>query len=154
SAGARDSAQYPLVIEEPSPLAIATTALPTAAVHTPFVAQLQATGGTAPYFWTVVGLDAVNLTLTPNTGEISGTPETEGQFLLLATVTDQTQAKQVKTVTLTVGPEQTEEEEEEGATLRITTASFPEGTVGTAFTAQLTGSGGKTPYTWSFSSVL
>jgi hypothetical protein len=60
----------PLNITSTSPLADGTTG-------TPYSVTLTKTGGTAPYTWTVTsGSLPSGLTLDPDTGEISGTPDT------------------------------------------------------------------------------
>lgn len=153
--GARDSARYVLKIEEETPLAITTTTLPPASPGEAYAARLEATGGTAPYFWTVAGLDAAGLVLTPNTGELAGMSDTNGQYTLEITVTDQAEAAETLSLAFTVGDGTAEDEEEEdGTELRITTTTLPEGTVGTTYTAQLVGEGGTPPYTWSFTTGL
>lgn len=153
SVGARDSAQYVLKIEEETPLTITTTTLPAASPGEAYATRLEATGGTAPYFWSVTGLDATGLVLTPNTGELTGMSETVGQYTFEITVTDQADASETLSLAFTVG-DGTDEEEEEGTELRITTTTLPEGTVGTAYSAQLVGEGGEIPYTWSFTTAL
>jgi hypothetical protein len=77
------------VVTALSPLVVTTTAIPSATDGVLYSFQLEATGGTAPYTWTVTGGSLpVGLTLSP-TGVLSGTansyPET---YDFTATVND------------------------------------------------------------------
>ena len=63
----------------PAPLSVATAVLPSATAGSPYSAALTATGGTAPYSWSVVaGALPPGLSLSP-TGFISGTPTSSGE---------------------------------------------------------------------------
>ncbi len=119
-------------------VAIASTSLPNGTVATPYSTTLSATGGTAPYTWTMAyGLLPPGLTLN-SSGTISGTPTNMGSYSFTARVTDSTGLKQSKTISILIlGP------------LSITTTSLPSGTVGTAYSATLSATGGTSPYTWS-----
>src|ERR1700757_2739547 len=71
-----------------SPLQITSTALPSAATSTPYNAFLAATGGTAPYIWSLQsGSMPSGLALSP-AGQISGTPAQSGSFTLTLQVKD------------------------------------------------------------------
>lgn len=60
---------------QPPALSITTSTLPNGQVSTPYSATLVATGGTAPYTWSVSsGTLPAGLTLAASTGAISGTP--------------------------------------------------------------------------------
>jgi kumamolisin len=65
-------------------------------VTVPFSKTLLATGGTAPYIWSVQNPLAAplpsGLTLNPSTGTVSGTPTTPGDFHFTIRVTDVTTA--------------------------------------------------------------
>jgi hypothetical protein len=63
---------------------ISTTALSAATVGTPYAAVMTASGGTAPYAWTAVGLPT-GLTMS-STGVISGTPTVGGTYPIGFTV--------------------------------------------------------------------
>ncbi len=73
------------------PLVIATASLPEATLDNAYAATLTAGGGTPPYTWSLAsGSDPLpaGLNLDPATGEISGTPTTEGVARLSVQVTD------------------------------------------------------------------
>ncbi len=142
--GTVDSARYPLAILEESALAIATASLPEAEMDVTYKTKLEATGGAPPYTWNVLGAEPAGLALTPNTGELTGTPTTAGAFTLEVSVIDQTQTTSTKTLTLTVT----------GSGLQIVTTELPDATVDTTYSAQLIGEGGTAPYTWKIAQEL
>ncbi len=142
--GTVDSARYPLAILEESALAIATATLPDAEMDAAYTTRLEATGGTPPYAWTVLGAEPAGVALTPNTGELTGTPATAGTFTLEVGVTDQAQTTSTKTLILTVT----------GSGPQIVTTELPEATVDTTYSAQVTGEGGTAPYTWKIAQEL
>jgi len=126
----------------PAPLAIVTATLPNGTLQSTYNSTLQASGGTTPYTWSVtVGALPTGLTLNAATGQISGVPTTSGTSAFTVTVTDsaaptpQTKSKQFS---ILVNP-----------VLSVSTASLPNGTVGTAYSQQLQSSGGTAPITWS-----
>jgi hypothetical protein len=68
---------------------ISTSSLPAGAVQVAYSAALSATGGTAPYTWSLTGGTlAPGLALSSATGAITGTPTQAGSFLFTATVKD------------------------------------------------------------------
>jgi len=89
-----------------TPLAITTTSLSGATEGQAYSANLQATGGTTPYSWTVSGgaLPA-GVTLNPN-GSLTGTPFVSGNFNFKVQVTDATKPalSDTKSFSLAVGP--------------------------------------------------
>jgi hypothetical protein len=126
----------------PAPLAIVTATLPNGTLQSTYNSTLQVSGGTTPYTWSVtVGALPTGLTLNAATGQISGVPTTSGTSAFTVTVTDsatptpQTKSKQFS---ILVNP-----------VLSVSTASLPNGTVGTAYSQQLQSSGGTAPITWS-----
>ncbi len=71
------------------PFKIWTTALPTAIIGASFNQILSATGGLAPYSWSVaVGSPPAGLNLNSATGEISGAPIETGTYSFTVQVTD------------------------------------------------------------------
>ncbi|HUB31081.1 MAG TPA: putative Ig domain-containing protein, partial [Terracidiphilus sp.] len=132
-----------------SALSITTTTLPNGQVGAIYSTTLTATGGTAPYTWTLTsGTLPAGLSLSASTGAITGTPTTAVTSTPLTfTVTDASNPAQTNSanLTLTVSASGT-------APLSITTPSLPNGQVGTAYSATLTAAGGTTPYSWSVTS--
>jgi large repetitive protein len=128
-----------------TPLTVATAALPGGTVGTAYSQTLVASGGTAPYLWSVsAGALPTGLSLNASTGVISGTPTTSGTASFTVRVTDSanpagtaTQALSITVVAVTP--------------LAVTTTSLPGATVGTAYSMTLAATGGTTPYTWSVS---
>ena len=129
-----------------APLSVATTGLPNGVVGQSYnSAILQSAGGNPPVTWTIsVGALPAGLTLNASTGAITGSPTTAGTTTFTVKATDSTiptAQTATKQLSIQVNP-----------VLSITTASLPNGIVGTAYSATLQSSGGATPITWSVSS--
>ena len=112
----------------PATLTISTASpLPAGTVGTAYSQTVAATGGTAPYAWSItVGALPAGLTLNGSTGAITGTPTTSGtaNFTVQAQDSAGTPQTASKAFALTINP----------ATLTISTASpLTAGTVGTAY---------------------
>ena len=93
-----------------APLLAVANSLPNGNIGGPYDAVLTATGGKAPYTWTVAaGALPAGLTLAPSTGTITGTPNTTGSFTFTMQVTDSNApaltAQQQFTLTPFTGPE-------------------------------------------------
>jgi hypothetical protein len=127
------------------PLSIPALTLPSVTAGTSYSQSLQATGGTAPYTWSISsGRLPAGLTLTPSTGIISGTPTASGTASFTATVRDsESPAKSASLATSIVV---------DATSLKIGTLTLPSVTVGTAYSQTLQATGGTAPYTWSISS--
>ncbi len=120
-------------------LSIATTSLSSATVGTSYSAPLTATGGTAPYSWSLnSGTLPSGLSLSSG-GTIRGTPSTTGTSSFTVKVTDSVSATNTQPLTLTVS----------GTTLSISTTSLSNASVCTAYSASLNAAGGSQPYTWA-----
>ncbi len=128
----------------PATLAVSTTSLPNGTVGTAYSVPLVATGGTAPYVWSLkTGTLPAGLSLSA-AGVISGTPTaTANATGLVFQVTDaNTKTAMSSELSVSVG----------AAPLVITTTSLPNGTVNSAYSATLTATGGTAPYTWTLAS--
>lgn len=133
-------------------LTISLAVPPAAAVGVPYGFSFAATGGTPPYFWTLLPPQNANdvnppgLTLSLLGGILSGTPNqySLGTDYFTVQVTDSAiPAATAKEYTgLSVN-----------RTLKITTNSLPNGTVGVPTDIPLTATGGIPPYTWKGSSA-
>jgi hypothetical protein len=130
---------FTLVISAP-PLSITTTAIPNGVVGVAYSANLAATGGVLPYSWSIVqGSLPAGLTLNATTGIIGGTPTAAGTFSFVAQVLDAQAVGATRGFSVTIL-----------AAVKIaTTSPLPTGTVGAAYSQQLTATGGTPPYTWT-----
>ncbi len=135
--GASSMSQFAITIGPA--LAISTTSLPNGIVGTPYSAQLQATGGVAPYTWSATGLPG-GLTMNA-AGQISGTPSTAGNYTIAAQVTDSSSHTATAQFPVSIA-----------ASLTITTTSLQGGTAGVPYSTSLQASGGTPPYSWSIAS--
>jgi hypothetical protein len=116
------------------------------AVNSPYSVFLTASGGTPPYtFGITSGTLPPGLTFNSGQGLISGTPTTFGQYPFTAQVTDSKSLTGSANVSIAI----------EGAIIincvscNTGTMSLPYGTLNKPYTATLSASGGKAPYTWS-----
>jgi hypothetical protein len=130
-------------------LAPAAGAVATGRINTPgYSQQFTASGGAAPYSYAITaGALPTGLTLTPGSGLLSGTPTQAGTFNFSVTATDSTggagspfSITQAYSVVIY-------------DVVQVTNASpLPNATVGTAYSQQMTASGGNGPaYTFGVS---
>jgi hypothetical protein len=129
-------------------LTITTTMLPDGKINMAYTATLAASGGTAPYTWSLsagTGLPS-GLSLGAN-GIISGTPTEAGQKTFTVQVMDSATPAQSSTTELAISIQPTT-----GTALAITTVALPNGTVGQAYTAMVGATGGTTPYSFTVAS--
>jgi hypothetical protein len=132
---------YTMTVTLP-PLAIATTSLPTAVTGNYNSAGLSATGGLAPYTWTLASGSSLpaGLSLDSSAGVISGTPTMAGSYTFTIQTADSENppATITQVYTLVVAPH-----------VAITTTTLPNGALNTDYLATLTATGGVAPYTWT-----
>lgn len=103
---------------------------------------LTASGGTAPYTFTVSsGTLPAGLTLTP-AGVLSGTPTTAGSTIVTIRATDANGCFIERTYTIVIAPASC-------PVITLVPPTLPTGTVGVAASLQITASGGTGPYTFS-----
>lgn len=126
-----------------APITLAPATLPSGAVNAAYSEQLSASGGTAPYNFTVIsGNLPAGLALSLS-GLLSGTPTQATTTNFTVQAQDARLAIGQITYALTVTP---------GATLTLGPATLPQAFVSAAYSAQLTASGGTAPYTFKLAS--
>jgi hypothetical protein len=135
STGRNDVQTYTLKIVEA--LRLAKPPATVAEVGLDFQLALVATGGTAPYTWSITGLPA-GLTLDAAAGTISGTPTTAGTAALKVTVQDSLGLQNTLELSVPVV-----------AKLTIVKRALLAATVGRAYSARMRVLGGTTPRKWS-----
>ncbi|NJC49813.1 UNVERIFIED_ORG: uncharacterized protein YhjY with autotransporter beta-barrel domain [Xanthomonas campestris] len=130
---------YSLNIAAP-PIVIAPSTLPAATRGTAYSQALSASGGTAPYTYTLAsGTLPAGLTLASN-GTLSGTATVEGSFNFTVTATDAGSFTGDQAYSLTVA----------GPNLVLPASSLPAGTAGQAYSAAITSAtGGTAPYSYA-----
>jgi hypothetical protein len=126
-----------------APLQVDTSYVPNATNGVFYSQTLQASGGSAPYSWSIPYYSygpPPGLTLA-NNGVLSGTPATNGTFGFYVRVTDAASnvADSPNPLLLDVL----------SPPLQITNLSLPSGTVGVAYSARLGAAGGQPPCNWS-----
>lgn len=136
SAGAVVTKDVTITIAPPG-LALPGGTLPGGQVGVSYSAQVTATGGAPPFTYSGSGApDGIGVS---SSGAIAGTPTTDGTFSVSITATDATGAKATGAYSIIILPPK----------LTVTTASLPDGTVGVAYSATLTSSGGTRGFTWT-----
>ncbi|OFW03357.1 MAG: hypothetical protein A3G20_05600, partial [Acidobacteria bacterium RIFCSPLOWO2_12_FULL_59_11] len=122
-----------------SAISVTTTALSDGTVSAAYSQTLSASGGKTPYAWSLAtGTLPAGLSLAGATGEISGTPTAAGTSNFTVQVTDANSAVATRALSIVIY----------GA-ISVTTASLPDGMVGSSYNQTLSAAGGKTPYAWS-----
>jgi hypothetical protein len=128
----------------PTSVLIGTLSLPQGTVQTAYSASLTASGGTLPYQWSLTaGSLPAGLNLNGGTGIISGSPSGSGTINFTVTVQDAKQQTASANLAITINTSGS------SSTPRVTTSSLSAGTVGTAYLAVVSASGGTLPYQWS-----
>jgi hypothetical protein len=126
------------------PLIVTTGSLPGGTLSTPYSATVTASGGIAPYTWSIsVGSLPPGLSLNSSTGLISGTPTVTGTSSFTVKVTDsETPTARSATANLSIVISNL-------PPLQITTTSLPSGTDHSPYNATVNATGGLQPYSWS-----
>ena len=125
-----------------SSLAVTTTALPGGTTGVPYSQAAAASGGTAPYTWSLASGALPAGVLLSSAGVIAGTPAAAGTFSFTATVTDAASGTAARALTLTVS-----------SVLTVTTLTLAAAITGTPYRAALTAAGGTgSGYTWAVTS--
>jgi len=144
-----DSSPTPLTVQKTFTitfsltLTITTLSLPGGTVGVAYPSTpVLATGGATPYSWSITsGALPPGLQLNSSTGAISGTPTASGTNLFTVTVTDANGQSTGTQLSIAV--------QAAASPLTITSPASLTATVGTAFSQNLTATGGSPPYTWS-----
>ena len=102
--------------------------------------SVSASGGTAPYSWTVAGGTLPTGLALSTTGAVSGTPSTAGVYPLIANVTDASGQLASGLVNITVY---------EPLSIPLGANSLPSGTVGVVYAAPVAVTGGVGLYSWA-----
>ena len=124
-------------------LTITTTSLPNGSIKNAYNATITSTGGNGSVSYSLVGGTSLpaGLSLSPTTGAITGTPSATGSTTFTVQAGDTANPQQTATAQLTINIVL--------STLAITTTSLPQVTVNSAYSQQLTSSGGNPPVTWA-----
>jgi hypothetical protein len=139
STGCTASRQFSITIAAPA-LRITTTALPDGSLCALYSNQLQATGGTPPYQWSLFGgvgpiaAPPPGITLS-STGLLSGYSSSTGSWSFAVLVLDAQSARASAALTLRIT----------GGSITISPATLPDGTANTAYSQQLTATGLENP---------
>jgi len=135
---------YALTVAPPA-ITVAPATLSAGTVATAYSATITATGGVAPYTFSVTaGSLPAGLTLATS-GALTGTPTAGGTFTLTVTAKDSDNFTASQAYTLTVN----------GATVILTPAAGTlTGTAYAAFSQTFTASGGTAPYTYTETGTL
>ena len=133
--GEKGNRSFSITIQPPL-LAITTAILPNAVIGSPYGAGLEAVGGVKPYQWSASGLPP-GLSINADSGAISGTPTTNGQFQVGAQVGDASGQAASRSFTITVT-----------TNLTITTETVGNMIAGTPVSIPFAAAGGRTPFTW------
>ncbi|HEY0785853.1 MAG TPA: Ig domain-containing protein, partial [Acidobacteriaceae bacterium] len=134
------------VNKQTTAVTITSASLPNATIGVAYTQTLAASGGRAPYTWSLANGTTLppGLTLASSTGVISGTATTFGVTAIAIQVADSSTPALTATQTFSMTVAR--------VPLAITPVTLAGGTVGVSYTQTLSATGGLAPYTWSVSS--
>lgn len=141
---AQDTATKNLsIVVNVAPVTISPASLPPGEVGLIYTASVSASGGLAPYTFTVsAGSLPAGVTLS-SSGAFAGTPTTSGPATFTVKVTDSETTPLTATQSYTVNIL---------SALSITNTSLPAANIGVSYSATLTATGGQSPYTFAVTS--
>jgi Putative Ig domain len=131
------------VANQTTPLVVQTVTLPNATEGTSYIDTLAASGGEAPYRWSISSGTLPTGIQLNSSGSISGTAYTTGSFSFIVQATDAASNTSTRQLALAVGAP--------SIPLAVQTSALPDATAGTAYLQTLAASGGQAPYQWSVS---
>jgi hypothetical protein len=124
------------------PITVDPNLLPDATAGDPYVIDVTASGGTAPYNFSVSsGTLPLGLSLDPATGRLSGTPEAAGTYRFAIKATDANLCAGSRDYELVV--------ECRTIAVRPANPALPDGAIGAAYAQTFTATGGAAPYAFS-----
>jgi hypothetical protein len=135
--GAADEKALVLEVGEGRPLTLHTTRLPEAVVGIPYGANLDATGGVAPYRWSVTAgalPEGLALAVEREGARLVGEPRAPGRFAFALEVRDDRGASVTRQVTLVVNARR--------RPIRVVTEALPRGRRGAPYRAEIVSAGG------------
>ncbi|GEM_PF-2997140 len=143
--GVSDDQVLTIVVNSTPGMTITTTSLLGATLTAAYSQTLTATGGIAPFTWSIqTGTLPAGLSLNSNTGVIGGTLTSTGTYNFTVRVTDANFVFDDQVLSLMVS-----------AAPVVTTTTLPVGVAGAAYIQTLAAIGGTSPLTWSlFSGTL
>ena len=142
SVGVTTSQNFSLVVTVPGLTITVGAPLPGGTVGTGYSQKLPvgASGGKAPYAWSLTSAPVPGLDFNASNLVLSGTPTTSGTFMITVQALDSAGLVGSTTLSLTILP----------AALTITTnRQLPDATVNSPVSQQMSATGGTPPYTWS-----
>jgi len=142
AASATATHAFSITVNAPTsiPLIVTPQRMAIATVGTAYSAQLAVSGGTGPYQW-VMTQQPAGLSINATTGLISGTPTTATAGAAYVWVKDSTGTLSPPwRGVLVVNP---------AGSPVLAFTSLPSGVVGTAYSFNMTATGGTSPYTWT-----
>ncbi|HEV2288638.1 MAG TPA: putative Ig domain-containing protein [Candidatus Acidoferrales bacterium] len=147
------SQTYTITVGAAPPFSIGTTSMPNAAQGSPYNFPFAAVGGVPPVTWSIIaGSLPPGLSLAPTTGQVSGTPTTQGSFGFTLQATDSsllppngTAQVAQQPLTLTVGAPNS---------LSITTTTLSSANTAIDYSVPIHVTGGISPFTWVVTSGI
>jgi hypothetical protein len=143
SNGCSGTEAYAITIDPPQcpAISISPASLPAATKDSSYSALFSASGGTAPYGYSLTS-GALPAGITLSGDKISGTPAVTGSFTFVMEATDANRCTGVRAYTLAVNPAAC-------PTLTISPASLDNATAGVGYRTSFTGGGGTAPYSFT-----
>ncbi|STQ98598.1 putative Ig domain-containing protein [Janthinobacterium lividum] len=135
------TSSYTVTVGAPT-ITLTPATLPAATVATAYSQPLSASGGIAPYAYTVSGGSLPAGLALSSSGLLSGTPTAAGSFTVTVQAADAHLFTGTQSYTLVVS----------SATVSLTPATLSNPTAEAAYSATLSATGGTAPYTFSVSS--